>query len=240
MDNELSAIQADLDDVLDRLTAYMGSDKLSTRFVEWNEATREDAAGVIFSYAGANSTTSTSIGLDGVICRFRLSRAENSKEEAQFVSTYGEDVGLMVSAIAALADTSTIPDSYHLTTLQVAAHDFMEGSAKWFGQGQGMPLVRSRKVKDGESAKPPLVIDGYLDKHRHSKLMAAMEVYLSNRDLGKPIDDGLFEEVGERLGIKPGTLKAAYYSDSAKRMRSAHEMVEAIRGKRIGHVSGDE
>ncbi|APX94306.1 hypothetical protein BWR19_15945 [Halomonas sp. 1513] len=240
MDDELKAIQSDLDSVLDRLAEYMGSDKLSTRVVEWDGATREDAAGVIFSYAGASGTAHTPMGLDGVITLFRLSRADNAKQEDEFVAAYGEDVGHLVSAIAALSDPDTVPDSYHLSTLGSAAYDFMEGSAKWFGQGQGMPLVRARKAKDGELAKPPLVIDGYLDKHRHSKLMAAMQVYFASRDLGKPIDDGLFEEVGERLGIKPGTLKAAYYSDSAKRSRRAHEIVEEITGKRIGCVDDEE
>lgn len=239
MDDELKAIQDDLDSVLSRLAGYMSSDKLTTEFVEWGEATREDAANAIFSYAGAHSTTSPPQDLSSVICLFRLSRAYSGSRENTFIDNHGEDAGSMVTAIAALRESDALPQSDQLSLLRSAAHSFMEGEAKWFGQGQGLPLVRPRKTGEQEAPRPPLVTDGYIDKLRHPRLMAAMDVYFANRDLSKSIDDGLFEEIGDLHAIKPGTLKAIYYSDEAKRLRHAHELVEDITGQKIGRLRGE-
>ncbi|MBS9404935.1 hypothetical protein KG088_15005 [Halomonas sp. TRM85114] len=64
MDEELKSIQFDLNDVLNRLADYMGGDKLPTNGVDWDGATLEDAASVIFSYAGANCRADIPMNLD--------------------------------------------------------------------------------------------------------------------------------------------------------------------------------
>lgn len=233
MDEELKSIQSDLDDVLGRLAEYMSGDKLPTKGVEWDSATIEDAASVIFSYSGANCKAATPMDLDKEIAIFRLSRAEAGRQEAECIAAYGEGVGALVAAIAALQNPSCIPEAHHLSSLQVAAYEFMRGGSKWFGQRQGMPLVRSRNKEAGEPASPPLVVDGYIDKERHEKWMAAMEVYYQNRELGKPLDDGLFEEVGEAFSMKKGKLSAAYYSDWAKLSRMLHMEMEQTVGRKV-------
>lgn len=235
MDDELKAIQDELDNVLERLAAYMGSDKLNTNFVKWDSATKEDAAAVIFSYAGAHTTVHTPMDIASVIHRFRLDRAEIYSKEDEYLDAFGDEVGGLVSAINALSASGTVPDSYHLNNLSLASSDFMDGRAKWFGESQGLPLVTTRRK--GEAVKPPLFIAGYLDKEKHFKLMASIEVYFLHRDKGIPIDDGLFELVAEQMSIKPGLLKAFYYSDEAKDFRHAHEIVEDINGKPIGAPS---
>lgn len=228
MDDELKAIQDDLDSVLDRLGDYMAGDKLHTEFVQWDGATREDAAVVAHAYA----TCSTPQDLAGAIMRFRLARAQSAGDMDKYIDAYGEGVGGMVAAIAALVESSAIPDEWLLAKLRSASHGFMEGEANWFGQAEGLPLTRSKRK--GERPAPPLVRDGYLNKNRSAKLMATLEVFLRSREGGMPIDDGLFELVGESENIKPGTLKAAYYSEEARRFREAHKLVEDITGQKLG------
>ncbi|MBS9404934.1 hypothetical protein KG088_15000 [Halomonas sp. TRM85114] len=140
----------------------------------------------------------------------------------------------MVAAIAALTNPSNIPETHHLEALQVAAHEFIEGGSKWFGQRQGMPLVRSQNKKVGELASPPLVIGGYLKKDRHERWMATMEVYYQNKRMGKPMGDGLFEEVAEKFEMKKKTtLSNEYYSDPVKFRRMSYEFMEEITGQKV-------
>jgi hypothetical protein len=230
VDDELKAIQADLDDVLERLTNYMSSDKLHTQWIEWGVANKADAAAVILNYADTDSPTSTPMNLDGIIGRFRNARASQDAERKKQIAFHGEKLGEVVAAIRALSESSFVPDSQDLSILFSAAHDFMEGRSKWFGESLGLPAVRALRKKDGETAKPPLVIDGYLDPLLNEKLDAAMDVFFIHREKNIPLDEGLFELVGQHRGIKTGTLKAFYYGDKAKRMRKAHELVEDIRG----------
>lgn len=233
MDEELKSIQSDLDDVLGRLADYMGGEKLPTQGVEWDGATVEDAASVIFSYSGANCKADSPMDLDKEIAIFRLSRAEEGRLEAEYAAAYGDEVGAIVAAISALSNPSNIPGTHHLAALQIAANEFIKGGSKWFGQRQGLPLVRSRNEKAGEPANPPLVMDGYIEKERHDKWIAVMEVYYQNREMGKPLGDGLFEEVGERFGLKKGKLSKAYYSDWAKFSRMIHEELEERFGRKL-------
>lgn len=233
MDDELKAIQDDLDSVLDRLSDYMASDKLHTEFVQWDGATREDAAAVICSYAGTYGACHyVPMSLDGVIHLFRSARAWSESRKREYQDAYGNELGAMVSAISMLAESDAIPNGCELNLLQIAANDYMAGRAKWFGQAQGVPLVRTKRKY--EAANPPLVIDGYLDKDKNSRLTAAMEVFFYSRNTKAPIDDGLFELAGEHFGIKPGTLKACYYSDQAKQLRNGHKISEDVLGFRFG------
>ncbi|MFI2817975.1 hypothetical protein [Vreelandella piezotolerans] len=230
MDDELKAIQADLDDVLKRLANYMSGDKLHTQWIEWGEASKADAAAVILNYADTDNPSSTPMNLDGVIVRFRCARASQDTERNKQIAFHGEEIGEAVAAISALSDSSFVPDSQDLSILSSAAYDFMEGRSKWFGESLGIPTVRALRKKDGETAKPPLVIGGYLDALSKDKLNAAMDVFFIHREKNIPLDEGLFELVGQHRGIKTGTLKAFYYSDKAKAMRKAHGLVEDIRG----------
>ncbi|MGM1052474.1 MAG: hypothetical protein ACQEXO_08780 [Pseudomonadota bacterium] len=233
MDEELKSIQSDLDDVLGRLAAYMSGEKLPTQGVEWDGATVEDAASVIFSYSGANCKAAFPMNLDKEIAIFRLSRAEEGRLEAEYLASYGEKVGVLVAAISALSNPSTMPDTHHISVLRIAANNFIEGSSKWFGQSQGLPLVRSRNKKGGELENPPLVIGGYLDKDRHKKWMAVQEVYYRSKEVGDPKDDGLFEEVAKGFGLKKSALKAAYYSECEKTSRMIHEELEEHLGRKL-------
>lgn len=228
MDDELKAIQDDLDSVLDRLSEYMAGDKLHTEFVQWDSATQEDAAVVAHAYA----TCSTPQDLAGAIMRFRLARAQSAEDADKYIDAYGEGAGGMVAAIAALVESSAVPDGWLLGVLRTAGHSFMGGESNWFGQAEGLPLARSKRK--GERPAPPLVRGGYLEKNKNAKLMATLQVFLRSREGGMPIDDGLFELVGESENIKPGTLKAAYYSEEGRRFREAHKLVEEITGQKLG------
>lgn len=231
MDDELKAIQTDLDSVLERLASYMSSDKLFTQGIEWGEASKVDAAAVILNYSDTDSPSSTPMNLDGVIQRFRCDRAFQDSERSKQTAFHGEDLGKVIAAIKALSDRRFVPDSHDLCILSIAANDFMEGKAKWFGESLGVPTVRSLRKKDGETAKPPLVIDGYLDPTSSEKLDAAMDVFYIHKEKNAPLDEALFELVGEYRGIKTGTLKAFYYSEKAKNMRKMDELVGDIYGE---------
>lgn len=239
MDDELKAIQADLDNVLERLASYMSGDKLHTQWIEWGEASKADAATVILNYADTDSPSNTPMNLDGVIVLFRGARASQDAERDKQIAFHGEEIGEVVAAIGALSESSFVPDSQDRGILSSASYDFMEGRSKWFGESLGMPTVRALRKKDGETAKPPLVIGGYLDALSSDKLNAAMDVFFIHREKSIPLDEGLFELVGKHRGIKAGTLKAFYYSDKAKRMRKAHELVEDIRGIKMNCCPGD-
>lgn len=232
MDDELKAIQDDLDSVLERLASYMSSDKLFTQGIEWGEASKTDAATVILNYAGNDGTSYPYMHLKSVIGSFRCDRAFQNSERNKQTAFYGEKVGKVIAAIKALSDRRFVPDNHDLGILSNAANDFMEGRSKWFGESLGVPTVRTLRKKEGEMAKPPLVINGYLDPLSFEKKFAAMDVFYLHKEKKVPLDEGIFELVGERAGIKPGTLKAFYYSDEAKKMREMDEFISGIYGEK--------
>lgn len=241
MDDELKAIQAELDDVLERLTNYMSSDKLPTEHTEWGEASEEDAAAVILNYAGVHNEPGpkNKKNLGMIIHLYRWAGASQNEERKRQIEFHGEELGSVVAAIDALGDCSFAPQKADMLILSSAASDFMGGGSKWFGESLGLPLVRSIRKKENESAKPPLVIDGYLGKLSDERQSAAMDVFFIHRGKNIPLDEGLFELVGQQRGIKAGTLKNFYYSDKAKKMRDTLKFCEEMRGETIDYLPPD-
>lgn len=229
MDDELKAIQADLDNVLERLAKYMNSEETSAHSEESQEVGIEDAAAVILLYSDKEKISKT---LKGLIKIFMAHREQHAVTKTNLIELHGNHLGNLLACFDALSNTLIVPCRRELKLLSVAANDFMEGRSKWIGQSLGLPLARPRKTKENEPARPPLVTDGYVDSKSTYKLIGAMDVYYANEIDKTPIDDGLFELIANRWNIKPGTLKDFYYNDDrAKNFKNFKGLLKSLADK---------
>ncbi|MCL7929148.1 hypothetical protein [Halomonas llamarensis] len=227
MDEELQAIQADLDNVLERLAKHMNSKSECSQISVREKVDLEDAAAVVLLYSNKEKISKS---LNSLIEIFLVHKEEQASKKANFIEVHGNRLGTLLACFDALSNTLIVPSHNELKLLSVMANDFMEGRSKWVGQSLGLPLTRPRKTKENEPAKPPLVTDGYVDNKYTWKMIGAMDVYYAQEQNKTPIDDGLFELIAKRWNIKPGTLKDFYYNDDGvKKYKDFKELAKGIR-----------
>jgi|GEM_PF-2751274 hypothetical protein len=238
---ELLSIQQGLDSVLDRLGQYLNTRKskctgiindLQDHGIDLaGHFSNEEVAAIIHEYAYHRDITplSDSIELESSIVNYLNERAFEWIKEDQFIETFGEDLGGLLSAIHSLT-SAIIPERNYRYALQDMAAEFFQGSSKWIGESHGLPLVRNKK-KD-EVSKPPLVLGGYVNRNLTEKLKAVSIVHEKHLD-GEALDDSLFDEVSSETGVKAGTIKAVYYSPAAAEKKLIAEFKQKIKWKKF-------
>ncbi|MEQ6917035.1 hypothetical protein [Halomonas aquatica] len=212
MDEELMAIQADLDSVLDRLAEYMSSDKLES-VIEAHPSSRKDAARVALHYASTHH----------LICSIEISRiakfgpSSNAASARLGVQTEGlpsEHVELL-EALMAVVDsggTSWPLEDEHLEALRDAVTAWADKECQFIGESAGLTLTPKREV----------------DRRKRARTAAARDAYnLHNSDPRKyPVDEALFEEAGKRYGMSSRTVSRAYYSQNFHKPPASRERLK--------------
>ena len=218
MDDELKAIQADLDSVLDRLAEYMSSDKLSNvtpldngdrlaiHDAEPQPSTREDAARTVFQYAASPGYSAGC--LESAIFTTRKARKLMRKSDSKTQEERGEDAESLWSAMEALQvwnQSQAHPlEHHHMLALWRSAFVFLDQRSEYFGEEAG--LLHPKKT---------------VDRKRLRRFLAANEAWGLHLSDPKehPVDDHLFRLAGERYHLSGGVVKRAYYSDEMKAER---------------------
>lgn len=206
MDDELKAIQNDLDSVLDRLSEYMTSDTLVTEGAEPQPSDREDAARVALRYtAGEDKTLEPSIHIA------RFVRAGISQSEGTVLgdcTTSDPESADFIEALSALDQwlANRWPlEEEHLDILALAVCAWSNRECRYIGEDFGLTLTPKRQVD-------------YRKMARHS---AAWDAFMFHSDdpQANPVDETLFERAGEPYGMSASTVSRAYYADDARALR---------------------
>lgn len=230
MDEELKAIQDDLDNVLERLAKYMNLQEDQPPSKNKASEDIEDAASVVLLYSQEEDRFKS---LSLIVEIFKASKNDHAVKKAKLIEMHGKWLGRVIACFESLSNHLFIPNSDELNLLRVAANDFMEGRSKWVGQSLGLPLARPRKTSENEAAKPPLITDGYVDSKAMLKMIGAMDVYYAHEGKKTPIDDGIFELIAKRWNLKPGTLKDFYYNnDRMKKYKNFNNLLKEIRSSK--------
>ncbi|MCL5425904.1 MAG: hypothetical protein M1154_09795 [Gammaproteobacteria bacterium] len=227
MDDELKAIQDDLDSVLERLGKYLhrgqyGFCNLTPRkrtyerrsdapfappsWVLNGPATspREDAARVVFQYVCGRQREKITryTHMAQVIFDVGCIRRQREERTVELIEKHGEDLGHLLAAISSLArcyDHGLHPlESLHAELLGFAASAYLHKEVEYLGQEFGVPLNSKREV----------------DRKAGKRLSAVLTVFNKNRQDPKrhPIGEALFELAGEPYGMSASVVKRAYYA----------------------------
>lgn len=214
MDDELKAIQADLDSVLERLADYMGNESQKSEDIEPRTYSKEDAARAALSYLeveGATLETSLRAG------RFRERRLKEDHPEGTMLRQHAKhrgEVSALIEALRALEEwfiTAWPPESHHLDTLARAVNEWSNKRGRFIGESMGLPITTGR-----------------LDPKKDAKQSAVACVFALHKIDPKayPLDVALFEFVGEQFGgMGERTVSRAYYSEDGKFARDVFEEV---------------
>ena len=209
MDDELKAIQADLDNVLDRLAEYMSSDKLTTDHAEPQPSDREDAARVALRYASGNGATlEPSIHVARYV---RYGRGAENYAEGTVLRDHpseSEELAELLDALRALdgwLEGGWPLEDGHLETLALAGSAWSNKEGQYIGETAGLQLTPKRQ----------------LDRRKLARESAAMDAYwLHVRDPeANPVDESLFERAGKPYGMSASVVKRAYYTEDARALR---------------------
>lgn len=213
MDDQLKAIQGDLDSVLDRLAGYMnneGSGKFNS--VPRNYK-KPDAARVALHYVSTEGDALDSSLKSAEFCHDGLDRNEQGFPKGCRLRehpTGNEELADLIEALRALEGWITnrwpLEDS-HIQALAFAVNAWSQNECQFIGENVGLTLTPKRLV----------------DWRKLARERVAEEAYILNiRDPGAyPIGEALFELVGQPFGMSAKTVSRAYYSKDAKILRGA-------------------
>lgn len=206
MDDELKAIQNDLDNVLNRLGEYMAS---SVKADEPQPQNHELAGSVIYQYVCGRKPHRLRLysDLEEAAKDVVLIKARRRERLQCLVNEHGEDKGHVLAALDELAgcyaDGYQALEPLHVEMLGFAAFAYMNKTSRYFGQEFGLPLHSKREV----------------DSKAEKRFSAAFDVWKRNRRDPKkyPISEGLFELAGQPYGMSASVVKRAYYSPEVQR-----------------------
>lgn len=236
MDDELKAIQDDLDSVLERLGKYLhqgqyGFCNLTPRKRTYERrpnapfappswildgpatSPREDATRVIFQYVCGRQSEKITRYTNMAQVIFDVGRIRRQREErtVELIEKHGEDLGHLLAAIDALSNVYAHGwqplETIQMEMLGHAASSYQCKHVEYIGQEFGLP------------AHPKSLVD----KKAKQRFSAVMDVINMHRQDPKayPIGEGLFEIVAKRYGWKSySTVQRIYYSDLGKYCRS--------------------
>jgi hypothetical protein len=197
MDDELKAIQDDLDSVLDRLSSYLKRDEHVAARVVFQYVTAIDVLGRDRrNLADASAMVDSSDLMEDIMLR-------------HYSEKHGAGSAQLLAAMSALShwglNHGVPPRPDLMETLSRSALEFMSKGSQYFGQGEGLPLTPKRQI----------------DWRRAERDRAAEEVWLLNfhDPANNPISEALFERVGERFSMSASVVKRAYYSPEMRRER---------------------
>ncbi|MEG3081321.1 hypothetical protein R3F64_15765 [Halomonas sp. 5021] len=214
MDDELKAIQDDLDNVLERLAVYMGHESQKSEDIGPRTYRKEDAARAALSYLeveGVTLETSLRVG------RFREKRLKEEHPEGTMLHHHARNRGeesTLIEALRALEEwllTAWPPESHHLDTLALAVNEWSNKRGRFIGESMGLPITTGR-----------------LDPKKDAKKGAVACVWALHKIDPKayPLDVALFEFVGEQFGgMGERTVSRAYYSEDGRLGRNIFEEV---------------
>lgn len=214
MNDELKAIQDDLDSVLERLAYYMKHESHTSKDIKPQTYSKADAARAALSYLeveGVTLETSLRVG------RFRERRLKQSHPEATMLHQHANDEGVapaLIEALRALEDwliSAWVPETHHMDTLALAVNEWSNKRGRFIGESMGLPITAGR-----------------LDPKKDAKQGAVACVWALNRMDPKtyPLDVALFEFVGEQFGgMGERTVSRAYYSEDGSFGRNLFEEV---------------
>lgn len=210
MDEELKAIQSDLDNVLDRLANYMCSDKLQNAFNPPQPSDRDKAARAAFCYAKKDGCTTleSAVHISRRPARGPESYPRNSRlSEA---NPKGSVISKFMDALRAINDWDgsgwPLEDCY-MELLGDVVRSWAEKECSYLGENVGLDLTKRKEV----------------DPKRWLRETVAWEAFaLHLDDPGKyPVSEQLFELVGKEYGMSSSVVKRAYYSERPRMMREA-------------------
>lgn len=237
MDDELKAIQDDLDSVLERIEKQFSGDD--------ENAKRELAASVVYNRALYRGKTVKKLtteyehsifdsffiasGWDrhrrvyfpeilwsdkGCDAPYEVEQWQEKKAEFMYamqliIDAYSKSLPVPISAIQTLMPSITRYLDYVDRYLGEWALDYKD---KRNEETQGYRKDPFMHPKNGETI---------INRKRHKQIVLARDVWLMHVSDAKkyPIDDTLFGIVGERYGCSASTVNKAFYSEHAKRQR---------------------
>ncbi|NYS60816.1 hypothetical protein [Vreelandella salicampi] len=227
MDDELKAIQDDLDAVLERLGRHLQQSKYAffiftprKRSYErqpdapfapapWildgpYTSPREDAARVVFQYVCGRQRKSIKPYANIMRAIYDVCSIRNERERRtiKLVEEHGEDLGHLIAAITNMTDCYSHglhpPETLHTELLGHAAEAYLRKEVEYLGQDFGLKLNSKREV----------------DRKAQKRFSAVLTVFNKHRQDSKryPIGEALFELAGAPYGMSASVVKRAYYA----------------------------
>ena len=203
MDDELKAIQADLDDVLERLGAYLGEDE--------DERSRpaDLLASVLHRYAQCihpknNQPLAT---LSETIDRVTEAWEDSDIRRAEYREEYGEGAGDLLASMQDVAGT-VAPRFYDCCDVSIAVYRYRARLDRYLGEGVSLP----EKQKIPKNAELLSLYDAAVQEAMmlYWKCPERFVVNLSTAEIGK---ESVFEHVAPKYGLEPKTLYNRYNSE---------------------------
>ncbi|WP_445002987.1 hypothetical protein [Halomonas mongoliensis] len=198
MDDELKAIQADLDSVFDRLAAYMGAEE-----VDGAGKGREAAARVALHYARGRGRLGQSIrsAREAVGGCWEGPKIRTDSRLWELASTeQPEGLADLVGAMRALWEWQwhRLPlEDRHSATLARAVDAWSHKQCQFIGENVGLELTPKRQRDPRASARERATHEVFALHQRNPEAF--------------PLTEALFEKVGEWYGMSASTVKRAYY-----------------------------
>lgn len=214
MDDELKAIQDDLDSVLERLADYMGNESQKIEDIDPRTYSKEDAARAALRYLAVEDSTLEDVIRGGFFSEKRL---KEGPSEATILGEYADhegEVSTLIEALCALQEwliSAWVPESRHMDTLAQAVNDWSSKDGRFIGESMGLELTPRRQI----------------DPRRDEKREAIAKVWAIHKIDPEtyPIGEALFELVGEQFGMAARTVSRAYYSEDGRFGRNFFEEV---------------
>ncbi|XKF14309.1 hypothetical protein LL947_07170 [Halomonas sp. BLK-85] len=265
MDDELKAIQDDLDAVLERLEKYLGGDD--------EKEMREFAASVVYNralYRGQkvqrlteeyehsllNAFLNTGSFLDTDSAGWARHRrvyfpeilwSDKKCEKPYTIEKWQERKAEFMYAIQVVIDAHNqylpVPRSA-IETLKPSITRYLDYVDRYLGEWALDYKDKMHEEKQGYVKDPFMHPKGgktSVNRKLHKQMVLARDVWVMHvSDTQKyPIDDTLFSIVGEKYGCSPSTVNKAYYSEHAKRARWWwHKNLKEI--ERANNPSGED
>ncbi|MCE8040782.1 hypothetical protein HOP60_01270 [Halomonas daqingensis] len=198
MDDELKAIQADLDSVLDRLAAYVSSEE-----VDGAGKDREAAARVVLHYARGRGSLGQSVRIAGEVvegCRQGPKIRPDSRLGELADVEQNDGLADLVGAMHALWEWQwhRLPlEEKHTAVLARAVDAWAHKRCQFIGENFGLELTPKRRVDPRASARERAAHEVFALHQWHPETF--------------PLTEALFEKIGEQYGMSTSTVARAYY-----------------------------
>ena len=214
MDDELKAIQDDLDNALERLSCYMEHKSHKSEDIEPRTYSKADAARAVLSYLAVEDSTLEAAIRAGLFSEKRLKEAPSDTTMLGEYANHGGEVSTLIEALRALQEwliSAWVPQSHHMDTLAQAVNSWSAKDGRFIGESMGLELTPKRQI----------------DPRRDEKREAIAKVWAIHKIDPEtyPIGEALFELVGEQSGMAARTVSRAYYSEDGRFGRNFFEEV---------------
>lgn len=217
MADELKAIQAELDSLLDRLSAHLEHDAEPS-------PGREDAARVVLHYAREGRSLEASVCTARDVARGRWQGPKitpTSRLGELADSDHPEGLAPLVEAMCAIWEWQwhRFPlEDKHAAAMARAVDAWSSKQCQFIGENLGLELTPKRcggvRQVDPRGAVREMAAHDARSRHQHDPTE-------------NPTGTGLFERVGEHYALSEGATRRAYYADEIKELWKEIERIEA-------------